>query len=254
LPSTIAGELIGVPAEHLVQFRSWTEEFIAIAGPDDFKEAAANIFALFAELLEARRRDPRDDLMGALLAAEVDGERLTDEELLGFCFLLLIAGNDTTTSLLGNGAELLARHPDQRDALAGDPSLIPGAVEEMLRIESPTQVLPRTAMRDSEFHGVVIPAGSRVMLIWGAANLDDREFSDPERFDIRRRIVRHLGFGHGTHFCMGAALARLEARVAFEELLRRVPDWRLAAEPIRYPSNWARAFRSLPVRFTSSAR
>ena len=250
LPATIAGELIGVPPEHIESFRSWTEQFIAISGPDDFAEAATNIYALFGELLAQRRAEPRDDLMSALIAAEADGEHLTDEELLGFSFLLLIAGNDTTTSLIGNGAELLARHPDQRAALAADLSLLPAAIEEMLRIEAPTQVLPRTAMQEVELHGVTIPAGSRVMLIWGAANLDEREFPDPERFDIRRRITRHLSFGHGPHHCLGAALARLEGRVAFEELLRRVPAYELVSEPVRYPSNWARAFEALPVRFS----
>ena len=252
LPSTIAGELIGVPPEHLESFRSWTEQFIAITGPEDFAEAAANIYGLFAELVAERRKAPRDDLMTALIEAEIDGEHLSDEELLGFSFLLLIAGNDTTTSLIGIGAELLARHPDQRAELLADPALIPAAIEEMLRIEAPTQVLPRTAMRDVELHGVTIPEGSRVMLVWGAANLDDREFADPERFDIHRRIGRHLAFGHGAHHCLGAALARLEGRVAFEELLRRVPDYELAGTPVWYPSNWARAYEHLPIRFATA--
>jgi cytochrome P450 len=190
--------------------------------------------------------------MTALIEAEIDGEHLSDEELLGFSFLLLIAGNDTTTSLIGIGAELLARHPDQRAELLADPALIPAAIEEMLRIEAPTQVLPRTAMRDVELHGVTIPEGSRVMLVWGAANLDDREFADPERFDIHRRIGRHLAFGHGAHHCLGAALARLEGRVAFEELLRRVPDYELAGTPVWYPSYWARGYEHLPIRFATA--
>src|SRR5665213_390060 len=156
--------------------------------------------------------------------------------------------DSTTTSLIGNGAELLARHRDQRAELAGDPSLIPAAVEEMLRIESPTQALSRTAMRDVDLHGTTIPAGSRVMLLWGSANLDDREFEDPEVFDIHRRPSRHLGFGHGIHVCLGAALARLETRVAFEELLARAPDYELSGEPERYVSNWARAWRYLPLQ------
>ena len=252
LPSTIVGELIGVPEEHLESFRGWTEQFIAIQGPEDFADAAARIYGLFAELLADRKRHPRDDLMSALIEAEIDGERLTDEELLGFSFLLLIAGNDTTTSLIGNGTELLAHHPDQRAELAADPSLIPNALEEMLRVEAPTQVLPRTAMRDVELHGVRIPEGSRVMLLWGAANLDDREFDDPERFDIHRRISRHLSFGHGPHHCLGAALARLEGRVAFEELLARVPDYEVVGTPVHYASIWARAFEALPLRFPAA--
>jgi len=187
--------------------------------------------------------------MTALLAAEVDGERLTDEDLLGFSFLLLIAGNDTTTSLIGNGAELLARHPDQRTELASDQSMVPAAIEEMLRMEAPTQALPRTTTRDVELHGVTIPKGSRVLLVFGAANLDEREFADPERFDIHRRAPRHLAFGHGIHYCLGAMLARLEGRVIFEELLARLPDYRVVGQPQRHTSNWARAWRSLPLEF-----
>ena len=160
-----------------------------------------------------------------------------------------MAGNDTTTSLIGNGVELLARHKDQRAELAGDLSLVPAAIEEMLRVESPTQALPRTAMRDVELHGSTIPSGSRVMLLWGSANLDDREFPDPEVFDIHRRAPRHLGFGHGIHVCLGAALARLESRVAFEELLTRAPEYELQGESARYVSNWARAWRFLPLQF-----
>lgn len=247
LPSIIMAELIGVPDEHRESFRGWTEAFIEVTSSDDIAGRVENIYALFATLLDERRSAPAADLMSALLAAEVDGTQLTDDELLGFCFLLLIAGNDTTTTLIGNGAELLARHPDQRAELVADPSLIPAAVEEMVRIESPTQALPRTAMRDLELHDTVIPAGSRVMLLWGAANLDDREFPDADRFDIHRTIKRHLGFGHGLHFCIGASLARLEARVAFEELLARMPDYELTEEPVRFVSNWARAWRSLPV-------
>jgi cytochrome P450 len=249
LPSTIAGELIGVPEEHRESFRSWTEQFIAIEGPDDFTDAAGKIYGLFGELLAERRAGPEDDLMSALIAAEADGERLTEQELLGFSFLLLIAGNDTTTSLIGSGAALLARHPDQRAALVDDPSRWPGALEEMLRIESPTQVLPRTATRDVTVDGTLIPAGSRVMLVWGAANHDDREFDEPERFDITRRIGRHLAFGHGPHYCMGAALARLEARVAFEELLARIPDYELDGSPKWWKSSWARSYETLPLRF-----
>jgi len=247
LPSIIMSDLLGVPEEHRESFRTWTEAFLEVTGPEDIAGRVENIYALFAVLLEERRRVPGNDLMSALLAAEVDGVRLTDDELVGFCFLLLIAGNDTTTTLIGNGAELLARHPDQRAELVADSSLIPSAVEEMVRIESPTQALPRTTMREVELHDTVIPAGSRVMLLWGAANLDDREFPDADRFDIHRDTKRHLGFGHGIHFCIGASLARLEARVAFEELLRRMPRYELAAEPVRFVSNWARAWRALPV-------
>jgi cytochrome P450 family 130 len=249
VPSTIMSGLIGVPPEHTEQFRAWTEAFLEVTGPGDIAERAGGIYGLFGELLAERRRAPCDDLMSALLDAEVDGQRLSEGDLLGFCFLLLIAGNDTTTSLIGNGVELLGRHPDQRARLVEDPALIPDAIEEMLRIEAPTQALPRTATCDTELCGVPIAAGSRVMLLFGAANLDEREFSAPETFDVLRRPARHLAFGHGIHFCLGAMLARLESRVVFEELLGRVGSYELADGAERYTSNWARAWKTLPIVF-----
>ena len=248
LPSVVIARMIGVPDEHVPKFREWTGSFLEITESGDFAEAAANIYGLFAELLAERRASPRDDMMTALIGAEVDGEKLTDEELLGFCLLLVLAGNDTTSSLIGSGIVMLARDPEQRALLAKDPSLWPAAIEEMNRIESPTQVLPRTAVKDADFHGVTIPAGSRVMLVWGAANHDDREFTDPERLDVRRGATRHLAFGHGAHYCLGANLARLEARVAFEEWHARFPDYELVAEPTRAISIWARAYSRVPVR------
>jgi cytochrome P450 len=250
LPSVVIAQMIGVPDEHVPKFREWTESFLEITEAGDFAQAASNIYGLFAELLAARRAEPREDMMTALIGAEVDGERLTDEELLGFCLLLVLAGNDTTSSLIGSGIVLLSRHPDQRALLVRDPSLWPNAIEEMNRLESPTQVLPRTATKDVEFHGVTIPAGSRVMLVWGAANHDDREFANPEQLDVTRTVTRHLAFGHGAHYCLGASLARLEARVAFEEWHARFPDYELTAEPTRAVSIWARAYTRIPVRIS----
>ncbi len=249
VPSLAIARLIGVPAQHIDDFRAWTGSFIEITGQSDYAEAAANIYGLFAALLAERRRTPADDLMTALLAAEVEGERLSDEELLGFCLLLILAGNDTTSSLIGSGIVLLAGDPEQRALVRGDPTLWPNAVEELNRLESPAQVLSRTATRDVTVRGVDIPAGSRVMLVWGAANHDEREFPDPERFDVTRRFARHLAFSHGIHFCLGANLARLEARVALEEWHARFPDYELAGAPVRARSIWARAFSRIPVRF-----
>jgi hypothetical protein len=247
VPSAVIARMIGVPDEHIPSFRSWTDSFLEIKGPEDFADAAGKIYGLFAELLAERRAQPRDDMMTALIDAEVDGQRLRDEELLGFCLLLILAGNDTTSSLIGSGTVLLARHPAQRARLVADPSLWPNAIEEMNRIESPTQVLPRTTVTDVELHGVTIPAGSRVMLVWGAANHDDREFPDPERFDVTRKVSRHLAFGHGIHYCLGANLARLEARIAFEEWHSRFPNYELAKEPTRIVSIWARGYSRIPV-------
>jgi cytochrome P450 len=254
VPSLVIARLIGVPPEHIDEFRAWTGSFIEITGKDDYAEAAANIYGLFARLLAERRRTPADDLMTALLQAEVEGQRLSDDELLGFCLLLILAGNDTTSSLIGSGIVLLARDPDQRALLLGDPTLWPNAIEELNRIESPAQALSRTTTRDvTTTHAVTIPAGSRVMLLWGAANHDEREFPDPERFDVTRRFSRHLAFSHGIHFCLGANLARIEARVALEEWHARFPHYELDGEPVRARSIWARAFSSIPVRVQPSS-
>lgn len=253
LPGRIIADMIGVPPERREEFLGYTRaigfadqsEGIATA----IQDPAEQIYAEFAWLLEERRRERCDDLMSALVDAEIDGERLTEDEILGFCFQLIVAGNDTTTMLIGNGAVLLARHPDQLARLARDPGAIPNAVEEMLRYEPPAQALPRRARRDVELHGRTIPKDARVLLVWAAANLDEREFDDPERFDVERRITRHLGFGHGIHFCLGASLARLEARVAFEELLARIPDYALEREPGWLTSRWLRGHETVPIVF-----
>jgi cytochrome P450 len=249
IPSLVIAKLIGVPDEHVEAFRDWTGAFLSIQGGGEDFESLGKCYELFATLLAERRSDPRDDLMSALLAAEIDGEQLAEEEVLGFCFLLVLAGNDTTSSLIGNGAVLLARDADQRTSLVDDPTRWVDAVEEINRVESPVQVLPRTTTCEVEVHGTVIPSGSRVMLIWGAANHDEREFPDPERFDIGREITKHLSFGHGIHYCLGASLARLEARVAFDELHARLPDYELDGAPRRVASVWTRAFDEIPLRF-----
>lgn len=247
LPATIMGELIGVPPERLEHFISLAEGFLGVTDPEQIAEPAARIYEVFTGLMGERSEQPRDDLMSALLVAEVDGQRLTEDELLGFCFLLLVAGNDTTTSLIGSGALLLADHPDQRQELVADRGRLRDAIEEMLRYESPTQVIPRIAREDTELHGVPVPAGARLQLTLGAANRDEREFAQAHRFDIKRKVRRSVAFGVGLHFCIGAPLARLEARIAFDELLNKMPDYALAGQPERIRSNWARSLRALPV-------
>lgn len=255
LPSRVIGEMIGVPPERRETFLECTEQMIEVTPTSAESEAvrapAAKIYREFAKLLEERRHERRDDLMSALLDAEIDGERLTQEELLGFCFVLIVAGNDTTTNLIANGAVMLAHHPEQRRMLVADPTLIPNAVEEMLRYESPAQVLPRRTTEEVEIHGVTIPAEQEIKLVWAAANRDEREFPDPDRFDVRRDIRRHLALGLGIHFCLGSKLARLEARVGFEELLGRMPEYKLEREPRWVQSIWARAYAGVPISFES---
>ena len=253
LPGQIIAEMIGVPAERREEFLAYTRA-IALGDQSEgiarsIRNPATKIYEEFAVLLEERRSKRRDDLMSALLDAETEGERLSQEEILGFCFQLIIAGNDTTTTLIGNGAVLLAQHPDQRALLAREPARIPGAIEEMLRYEPPAQALPRRARRDLEVHGRTIPADARVLMVFAAANLDEREFEQPERFDIERKIKRHLALGHGIHSCLGASLARLEARVAFEELLTRIPEYTLEREPEWITSRWIRAHDRVQISY-----
>lgn len=249
-PSLVMGQLIGIPEELLAECRKITDAVMRIEGPEGNASPVERADAIFSELAAKRRLEPADDLLSALLAIGSDGgEPLSDEEILGFCYLLLVGGNDTTTNLIGNGMELLARHPDQRAALVGDPTLIPDGVEEMLRREPPTQTSARQSTRDVHLHGERIPAGTRVLLLWGAANLDEREFEAPHTFDLRRATERHLSLGQGAHFCMGAALARLESRIAFEELLGCMPDFEVVRVPERIRSVWAWGFESLEVAF-----
>jgi cytochrome P450 len=248
LPSIVMGRLIGIPDEIIPTCREISDLHMRRISQRDALVPMRMSDELFRPLLAARRAAPADDLLSALVTAEVGGRGLTDEELLGFCYLLLIGGNDTTTNWIGNTAVVLAHNPAIRADLADDPSLLPAALEESLRIESPTQLLPRRTTRDVELHDTVIPAGTRVLLVWGAANRDEREFERPEQFIARRAESRHLAFGQGIHFCLGAALARLEARVAFEELLRRLPGYKLVQPPDPVRSSWALGYARVLVR------
>jgi len=251
LPSLVFGELLGVPHDRREKFLVWTQALVeakpGTGSAESQRHPAIKIYQEFTKLLAERRERHGDDLMSALLDAEIDGRRLSEEELLGFCFVLIVAGNDTTTNLIANGAVLLADHPDQRKLLVQSPEAIPNAIEEMLRYESPVQALPRIARRRVDLHGATIPEGALVRLVWGSANRDEREFEEPDRFDVTRAIPRHLAFGQGVHFCLGANLARLEARVAFEELLARIPEYQLRERPGWLTSIWARAHPAVHV-------
>jgi cytochrome P450 len=246
LPSGVIGDLVGVDPARWEEFRQWADDAVHqdLRDPTSIEAgrlAHVRMVEEFQALVDARRDAPADDLVTDLLAAEVAGQHLTDGEIIGFVQLLWLAGSETTSNLVGNGLLALAAHPDARRALVEAPARIPAAIEEMLRWDAPTQGLARTTSEAVERHGVTIPAGERVYLLWGAANRDEREFAQPDRFDIDRRIERHVAFGHGIHFCLGAALARLEAKVVFEELFVTFPDHEVV-EPVieRRPSTAVR--------------
>jgi cytochrome P450 len=232
MPMRVIGYLLGIPESSQTKIRDGADDFLSISDKEfgEFKEDPfAYMFQLFADYIDWRADNPSDDLMTDLLHTEVEEEdgtrrRLTRDEALAYSVMIAGAGNETTTRLIGFAGALLADHPDQRRELAADPSLIPGAVEEVLRYEAPSPVQARYVARDAEFYGQQVPEGSAMLLINGAANRDERHFNGPDKFDIHRG-ASHLSFGQGLHFCLGAALARMEARVAIEELLKRWPDW-----------------------------
>jgi cytochrome P450 len=252
LPTMVIADLLGVPREDRDQFRRWSNMLVQ-ADPThgqtaDALSAMASMYSYFTDFLTDRRRSPRQDLMSALLSAEIDGVRLTDEELLGFCALLLIAGTETTTNLLGNAAVVLAQHPDSRRRLAADPALLGPAIEELLRYESPIQALSRTLTRDITLHNTTMSRGESVLLVFGSANRDERVFPDPDVFDIDRKPEHLVAFGKGVHFCLGASLARMEARIALTALLQRLPNWDVDLESARrLRSGPIRGYASLPI-------
>ncbi len=251
LPTIVIAELLGVPPGDKEMFREWVEEVVTldVSELQRTKGGGVRIFELYAYLqavIDERIAERRDDLISALLDAEVDGEHLSPPEVLGFTLVLLAAGFETTKNLIGNAAWLLDGRPEVRARLVADRGLVPQAVEEVLRFESPVIGLARTTTRDVEVRGVLIPEGSTVQLNYASANRDDRAFVDAHVFDLDRPDQRHVAFGHGIHFCLGAALARLEARVALEELLDRLPRYRVLGQE-RLPSPYIRGFASLPV-------
>ncbi len=256
LPMDVISEMLGVPEADRDRLRAWSDAVVhrddgVTDVPPAALEAAAGILAYFSELVAERRLRPRDDLTGALLAADIDGDRLSDYEVLGFLFLMIIAGNETTTKLLGNALYWLWRNPEQRRLVQADPRLIPRWVEETLRYDGSTQALARTVTTDIELHGQRLRADDRVVLLIGSANRDERVFSDPDRFDILRDTNDMLSFGHGAHFCLGAALARLEGRIALEEVQARFPDYDIDTRGIvRIHSVNVRGFAALPIEFT----
>jgi cytochrome P450 len=251
-PTSVIADLLGVDAGDRREFKAWSDAIMTAHSVDAASVAAAygKIFDYFARVVAERRQAPGDDLVSALVLAGAGEVGLSEDELLGFCALLLIAGNETMANFLGNTMLTLDRHPAAKRALAVDPSLMPSAVEELLRFEPPVHELGRTLTREVELHGRRVPAGARVLLLLAAANRDPRRFEEPDRLDLRRSPNDHLSFGLGVHFCLGANLARLEGRIALEELLQAIPHYRVVADEItwfRTPS--VRGPASLPIEF-----
>jgi len=256
LPLITIGDLLGVAPPDRQQLLDWSDDLMGALGSDDPELlqaqmlAAAGYFEYAAAVVAARRQSPTDDLIGVLVKAEVDGERLTDSEILYESMLLLIGGDETTRHVISGGAHQVLLERDRWDTLVAEPDLLGTAVEEMLRWVSPIKNMARTATSDTELAGQHIAAGEKLLLLYPSANRDAAVFDDPFTFDIRRTPNDHLAFGHGPHFCLGASLARLELRVVFEELLDRFPDLHLVdlEEPPLRAANFVSGIETLPVR------
>jgi cytochrome P450 len=258
LPMRVIGMLLGIPESEQPALRDRSDAVLRTEAGKPIavrQEAIAN-GDVYAEYIDWRVDHPSDDLMTALLTAEFEDDtgttrRLTRDEVLTYTQVLAGAGNETTGRLIGWLGKVLADHPDQRAALVADPSLIPNAVEETLRFEPTGPHLARYVARDVEYYGTTVPAGSAMLLLVGSANRDERRYEDPDRFDIHRDNGQHLTFGYGLHFCLGAALARLEGRVALDEVLRRFPEWEIDHENMRLaPTSTMRGWDAMPVFIT----
>jgi cytochrome P450 len=257
VPILVIGDLLGVPADDRHRFREWADALVHLnpARPETVGAARAagmEIGRYFMAVIDDRRRRPGDDLISLLLSSRLDGEPLDDRFVLGFAFLFIVAGSETTTNLIGNGMLALARHPDQRAAARAVPALVPGLVEEVLRYDGPVQGVARVVRQDVRVGGVTLPAGSKVQLRWGSANRDAAEYDRPDAFAVTRTTGRHVAFGHGIHYCLGAALSRIEGRVAFEEILARVPDWEVSGAVERWPSCEVRGPAALHLSYPPS--
>jgi cytochrome P450 len=270
IPTWVLAELFGLPESDRERFAPWVqtltrlqnEGFAADALLGDGSAAAAHgvqvvgeMFEYFSAAIARSRQAPGEDLLGALVSAEVDGERLSDWDILGFCFVVVAGGADTTASLISHTVQLTGQEMPQRELLLDDPSLIPGALAECLRHESSVQALARTTLEDVVVDGTEIPAGEKVLMLYGSANRDPREYGETaDRLDVRREIGRHLAFSSGPHFCIGSHLARLQARVAVEELFAAHP--RITVDPtagVRHESAFVRGWVSLPATGLSSS-
>lgn len=260
LPVIAISEILGVEPEKRDQFKKWSDEVVATLGTgaagnpeegDITETTFQEMSDYFERLCNERRAHPKADLISGLVQAEMDGEKLSWDELRQMLVLLLVAGNETTTNLIGNAVQEFIAHPDQLARVEADPATIPSALEEVMRISSPVQATVRRASRDTEFRGKEVKEGQQMVVWLAAANRDPEQFPDPLTFDVTRSPNRHLGFGMGIHFCLGAPLARLEAKVAMEELLKRTKNFRRSDDSVlpRVPTFIMRGVKSLPVEF-----
>lgn len=258
LPAIVTAELLGVPTSDWRQLTTWSTDFAEALGnfqhnPDNTDRvlrALDEMCVYFRDAIREHQAHPGDDLISALLSAEVDGDRLSEEEVVANSIMLMTGGQETTTNLIGNGMLTLLRHPDQLDLLRADPTLVHSAIEEMLRYESPIQYTTRLTPEDTRMGGKTIRKRQAVLAVMGAANRDPARFPDPDRFDIRRQDNRHLAFAWAAHFCFGAPLARLEAEIAFTSMLRRMPNASLDPVPPAWRDNLGfRGLTTLPISF-----
>jgi cytochrome P450 len=262
LPAIVTAEMLGVPVEDHVRLKNWSVTFAEMLGNfqhnpdrlDGVLRAVEGLTAYFQDAIRAQRESPREGLIHAFLTSEVDGDRLTDEEIIANCIVTMVGGQETTTNLIANGMLSLLRNPDQLARLRGNPGLMPAAVEELLRYESPSQHTARLAPDDVVLGGKLIRKRQAVIAVMAAGNRDPERFPDPDRLDFDRPDNRHLAFGWAAHFCFGAPLARAEGQIAFETLLRRFPVLQLTGEPLLWRENLGlRGLKALPLSFSATA-
>jgi len=258
LPTAVIAEMLGVEPERLGDFKRWSDDVVlGTSRPTDeavrarVRKSGADLRRYFEHMIERRRADPGEDVITALVRAEEERDMLSAAEILALAVLLLLAGNETTTNLIGNAVRNLLRHPGELAKVRADRTLVPSLIEEVLRYESPVQLLPRVTAREVELEGGRIPAGATVFLLLGSANRDERKFPEPDRFDVTRNPQDHVAFGYGIHYCLGAPLARLEGRIALESLLFDCPPFTCPREQLpQIASLLVRGVQTLPLRFT----
>lgn len=250
--------MLGVEPERRQDFRQWSNDMVSLGAsmemppPEEASrqnQSRAELFAYLEEIIAERRREPQDDLISAMIRAEEEADTLTAEEVMSMTVLLLIAGNETTTNLIGNATIVLRDYPEVREQLKADPTLIPDFIEETLRYNGPVLGLFREATQEVELSGVTIPQGAFVMPLYASANHDETVFPNPEEFDLLRENKKHVAFGFGIHFCLGAPLARLEACIAFEEIFKRIPNAVITDDKVNWIDSFIlRGVRTLPMK------